>query len=86
MYFKETSEAAYLTANRICDQHEKVVMKDRGALASELMEGVEGLLQHKLSLLEGCKLRVQSMESRAQNITNLVRLSCPSRVHWRLRD
>lgn len=38
----------------------------------ELMDGVEGLLQHKLSLLGGCKLRVQSMESRAQNIINLV--------------
>lgn len=48
------------------------MIKSQAALTSELMHGVEGLLQHKLSLLEGCKLRVQSMESRAQNIINLV--------------
>ena len=38
----------------------------------ELRFSVEGLLQHKLDLLEGSKLRVQSMESRAQNVINLV--------------
>ena len=38
----------------------------------ELMDGVEGLLQQKLSLPEGCRLRVQNMESWAQNIVNLV--------------
>ena len=48
------------------------MIKTQKNFTSELMHGVEGLLQHKLSLLEGCKLRVQSMESRAQNIINLV--------------
>ena len=86
MYLKETSEAAYLTASRVCDQHERVMMKDQGLSSSELIQGVEGLLQHKLSLLEGCKLRVQSMESRAQNVTNLVSDFCPGRVHWRLKN
>ena len=42
------------------------------ARSSDLMRGVHGLLQHKVILLEGCRLRVQSMESRAQNTINLV--------------
>jgi hypothetical protein len=48
------------------------------AHASELMRSVHGLLQHKLNLLEGCRLRVQSMESRAQNAINLVSIGSTS--------
>ena len=72
IHLKESSSAAYSVANRICERHGKIMIKSQDASASELMHGVEGLLQHKLSLLEGCNLRVQSMESRAQNIINLV--------------
>ena len=45
---------------------------------SNLQYSVEELLQHKLTLLEGSKLRVQSIESRAQNVINLVSL----RTSW----
>ena len=47
-------------------------MKTQNSLMSELQHSVDGLLQHKLNLLEGSKLRVQSIESRAQNVINLV--------------
>ena len=78
-YLKESSSAVYSTANRIADQHYELLAHPQRAHTSELMRGVQSLLQHKLSLLEGCTLRVQSLESRAQNVTNLVspRLAFP---------
>ena len=52
-------------------------MKTQKPFMSELQYSVDELLQHKLNLLEGSKLRVQSLESRAQNVINLVSPSMP---------
>ena len=81
VYLKESSSAAYSTAVRICEQHHELMAQAKQAQSSQLMHSVEGLLQHKLSLLEGCKLRAQSMESRAQNIINLVSFFYPGQEY-----
>ena len=52
-------------------------MKTQNPFMSDLQYSVDGLLGHKLNFLEGSKLRVQSIESRAQNVINLVSPSIP---------
>lgn len=65
--------AAHATATRIIEHHGQHLSEtDQGEMYL-IKQGVHALLQYKLSLLEICKLRVQSLESRSQNMINLVR-------------
>lgn len=72
IHLKESSNAAYLTANQISDQHRQIMAQPEQAHEAKVMQGVQELLQHKLTLLESCRVRVESMDSRAQNMINLV--------------
>ncbi|KAI4180346.1 MAG: hypothetical protein L6R41_007292 [Letrouitia leprolyta] len=63
--------AAHATATRIIEHHGQHLSEtDQGEMYL-IKQGVHALLQYKLSLLEICKLRVQSLESRSQNMINL---------------
>lgn len=73
IHLKESSSAAYSTADHIYEQHRELIAQPQGAHTSKVMRNVQRLLRHKLSLLEGSRLRVQSMENRVQNTINLVR-------------
>ncbi|KAL8797076.1 MAG: hypothetical protein Q9182_007268 [Xanthomendoza sp. 2 TL-2023] len=77
IHLKESSSAAYLTACEISEAHRQLMMQpERTDGARRVMEGVQALIQHKLTLLEGCKVRVESLDNRTQNMTNLVSNAC----------
>ncbi|KAL8711696.1 MAG: hypothetical protein Q9220_003867 [cf. Caloplaca sp. 1 TL-2023] len=71
IHLKESSSAAQLVATEISKQHRHIMAQFMPSGEAILMQGVQDLLQHKLTLFEGCQLRVQSMDNRAQNMTNL---------------
>lgn len=73
IHLKESSSAAYLAAYEVSEAHRRLMFEPRQLRRRTIVEGVQALIQHKLTLLEGCKLRIQSLDSRAQNMTNLVR-------------
>lgn len=76
IYLKEGSEAAIALVKHLCEGHRKIVTRFSDPVAPqrlELMNSVQELLLHKVTLLEGLVLRVAGMESRAQNLINLVR-------------
>ena len=70
IHLKESSSAAYLAACEVSEAHRHLMVQlDK----TRTVEGVQALIKHKLTLLDACKLQVQSLDSRAQNMTNLVR-------------
>ncbi|KAL8924254.1 MAG: hypothetical protein Q9172_002767 [Xanthocarpia lactea] len=71
IHLKESSSAAYLAACEVSEAHRHLMFLPTQVDKTRMVEGVQALIQHKLTLLEGCKLRVQSLDSRAQNMTNL---------------
>lgn len=72
IHLKESSSAAKLLAGHITDQHRELMSQSDPGSEIGVMQGVQGLLQHKQTLLENCQVRVQAMDSRAQNMINLV--------------
>ncbi|KAI4246390.1 MAG: hypothetical protein L6R42_009930, partial [Xanthoria sp. 1 TBL-2021] len=75
LHLKESSSAAYLVACKVAEAHRSLMLEAKQNKGKEMGEGVQALIQHKLTLLESCKLQIQSLDSRAQNMTNLVRCS-----------
>lgn len=73
IYLKESSNAAVLTATRVYEHHQELTKRCQSEDNSQMMQAVHGLLLHKRTLLEDCTLRVNSMENRIQNLTNLAR-------------
>ncbi|KAL8799479.1 MAG: hypothetical protein Q9200_007526 [Gallowayella weberi] len=71
IHLKESSSAAYLTACEISEAHRQLMIQPERTDRARVMEGVQALIQHKLTLLEGCKVRVESLDNRTQNMTNL---------------
>ncbi|KAL8668454.1 MAG: hypothetical protein Q9168_006916 [Polycauliona sp. 1 TL-2023] len=71
IHMKESSNGAFLVATRIAEAHRRLVLETKQLTGTETSEGVQALIQHKLALLESCKLQIQSLDSRAQNMTNL---------------
>ncbi|CAO1601059.1 hypothetical protein XANCAGTX0491_004725 [Xanthoria calcicola] len=71
IHLKESSSAAYLAACEVAAAHRSLTLPPKQLKRKAMGEAVQNLIQHKLTLLEGCKLRVQSLDSRAQNMTNL---------------
>ncbi|CAL8582387.1 hypothetical protein XPA_008053 [Xanthoria parietina] len=71
LHVKESSGAAYLVACQVAEAHRSLLLEGKQDKVKEMAEGVQALIQHKLTLLESCKLQVQSLDSRAQNMTNL---------------
>ena len=72
MYLKG-SLAATPTAARICEHHHNHMTRVQSVSNTQVMGGIQELLQHKRILLDGCILRVSITESRTQNMTNLVK-------------
>lgn len=73
IHLKENSSGAYLAACEVAEAHRSLTLPPKQLKRKAMDEGVQTLIQHKRTLLEGCKLRVQSLDSRAQNMINLVR-------------
>ncbi|KAL8667862.1 MAG: hypothetical protein Q9202_000327 [Teloschistes flavicans] len=72
IHLKESSSAAKLLADHVTDQHRELMSQSDSGDDTGVMQGVQGLLQHKQTLLENCQVRVHAMDSRAQNMINLV--------------
>ncbi|KAL9628001.1 MAG: hypothetical protein Q9204_006184, partial [Flavoplaca sp. TL-2023a] len=71
IHVKESSNAAFLAASKIAEAHRTLMFESKHRSGEKTTEGVQALIQHKLTLLESCKLQAQSLDSRAQNMTNL---------------
>ncbi|KAL8725740.1 MAG: hypothetical protein Q9181_006299 [Wetmoreana brouardii] len=71
IHVKESSSATLLMAHQISEQHRQIMTQPEQSHEYKLTQGVQGLLQHKLTLLENCQMKAQSMDSRAQNMINL---------------
>lgn len=72
IYLRESANAAISTAKRLCDQHRDLMAQRQQPQQLDLMRSVQMLLQHKLTLLEVCTLRAETLDSRVKNIMNLV--------------
>ena len=75
IHVKESSNAAFLAASKIAEAHRILMLESKHRSVQKTSEGVQALIQHKLTLLECYKLQAQSLDTRAQNMTNLVRHS-----------
>ncbi|KAL8790890.1 MAG: hypothetical protein Q9213_000315 [Squamulea squamosa] len=71
IHVHKSSSAAHLSACEVLEAHRQLMLLPDQLERSKVMSGVHGLIQHKVTLLEGCKLRAQSLDSRAQNMTSL---------------
>lgn len=81
IHLNESSTAAYLTACEMSEAHRQLMSRTERANHIRAMEGVQQSIQHKLTLLEGCKVRVESLDKRTQNMTNLVSITYPRSDH-----
>ncbi|KAL9120422.1 MAG: hypothetical protein Q9187_003024, partial [Circinaria calcarea] len=72
IYLEESSSAAFSTANRICEAHRELMEHSSLQQAHTIAQGVQGLLEHKRTLIEGCVIRSQCLEKRVQRMVNLV--------------
>lgn len=66
---RESAKAAVATAQSICEHHQALAQREQ--IPSATFHNVHSLLLHKRVLLEGCVLRVGTLESRMQNMANL---------------
>ncbi|KAL8852012.1 MAG: hypothetical protein Q9221_003117 [Calogaya cf. arnoldii] len=71
LHLKESSSAAHSTACEVAEAHRIILLESKQDKRREIGEGVQALIQHKLTLLESCKLQIQSLDTRAQNMTSL---------------
>ena len=74
-FLKESSSAVLAIAKRLGEHHRTRIEQCKVESKRENMRAVHELLLHKLTLTEGCMLRVTGMESRIQNVINLVRFT-----------
>lgn len=72
IYLRESASAATATAKSLCNQHDDLIVQRQQSKKLDLMHSIQMLLRHKLTLLEGCTLRVETLDSRVKNIINLV--------------
>lgn len=79
IYLRESSHAAWATANHICERHYRLLVQQEKSQQAHLTQSIHTLLQHKLGLFEVCKLRVETLDSRLKNTINLVSCQFPLR-------